>query len=56
MTCPACGIDPSLLLAAHAVVRVRADREQNPDLDRLAHQLRAAVPERQETQGDRMDG
>ena len=36
MTCPACGIDPSLLLAAHAIVRVRADREQNPA---LAHHL-----------------
>ena len=52
-TCPACGIDPSLMLAAHAVVRVRADREQTPDLDRLAHQLRAAIPERQETDDER---
>ena len=43
--CPACGIDPSLLLVAHAIVRVRADREQNPDLDRLAHQLKAAIPD-----------
>ena len=51
--CPACGIDPSLLLAAHAIVRVRADRERNPDLDRLAHQLKAAIPERQETDDER---
>ena len=51
--CPACGIDPSLLLVAHAIVRVRADREQNPDLDRLAHQLKAAIPERQETDDER---
>ena len=30
-----------------------ADREQNPNLDRLAHQLKAAIPERQETDDER---
>ena len=53
IVCDACGRTLPTTRTKVAGARGDADREQNPDLDRLARQLKAAIPERQETDDER---